>query len=222
MRLLLEDTSLDRADRIQLLLSYGLQLVIAGQVVLSLAHGQWLTGVLAAGILLLTFVPALIRRRYDVYLPLEFDLVTILFIFGSLYLGEIRLYYARFWWWDLVLHTSAGFLMGLVGFLLVYLLNREQRWELSLSPAFVGIFAFTFAMTIGVVWELFEYTMDRFAGTNMQKSGLPDTMGDLFVNTVGALLVALAGTSYVRSGDLLLFDRFIRRFVERNRAQRSG
>lgn len=216
MRFLIEDKNLDRADRIQLYISYGLQLILLGEMVVAAAAGHWLTLFQAAGIFLLMLTPALIRRSYQVYVPLEFDLITILFLFGSLFLGEIRSYYERFWWWDVVLHTASGFLMGLFGFLLVYVLNQEKQARLSLSPVFIGLFSFTFAMSIGAVWEIFEFAMDNLFGMNMQKSGLVDTMWDLIVDAAGALVVAVLGYFYVKGGDSLLFDRLVRRFLERN------
>jgi hypothetical protein len=216
MRFLFQFDSLDRADRIQLYISYGLQLILVGQIVYSLVQGSWLTLFLSTGILILTFLPAMIRRNFRVYLPIEIDLLTIVFIFASLFLGEMRSYYTRFWWWDLVLHTGAGILMGLAGFILVYVLNRERKATIFLSPVFVGLFSFSFAMTIGVIWEIFEFAMDQIFGMNMQKSGLNDTMGDLIVNTIGALIISTAGYFYVKGEDSLLFDRLVRRLLERN------
>ena len=214
MRFLYQDERLDRADRIQLYISYALRLILFTEGVLALVQGSLLTAFLSAGILLLTLAPAFVRHSYRVYLPIEFDLLTVLFAFASLFLGEIRSYYERFWWWDALLHTSAGLLTGLLGFTLVYVLNREQRANLTLSPLFIGLFSFVFSMAIGAIWEIFEFTMDSFFGLNMQKSGLVDTMWDLIVNMVGAFIVSVAGVFYVRGGDSLLFDRLVRRLLE--------
>ena len=214
MRFLYQDERLDRADRIQLYASYALRLILLGEGALALVQGSLLTAFLSVGILLLTLVPAFIRNSYRVYLPVEFDLLTVLFVFASLFLGEIRSYYERFWWWDALLHTWAGLLTGLLGFILVYVLNREQRASLTLSPLFVGLFSFAFSMAIGAVWEVFEFAMDGAFGLNMQKSGLVDTMWDLIVNMAGALVVSVAGVFYVRGGDSMLFDRLVRRLLE--------
>lgn len=219
MALLFRDRTLDRADRIQLYISYVMQLVLIAALVLAVMETNWLTAFLAAGAFLITLLPAFIRRSYRVYLPLEFDFILILFIFASLFLGEIRSYYTRFWWWDAVLHTSAGMVMGILGFALVYILNRHEKINVVLSPAFVALFSFCFAEAIGVVLEIFEFAMDSFFGMNMQKTGIVDTMWDLIVNTVGALIVSIAGYFYVRGGDSLIFDRIVRRFLERNRLQ---
>jgi hypothetical protein len=100
----------------------------------------------------------------DIEIPAEFHLTAVVFIFASLYLGEIQDFYHRFWWWDIALHSSAGLLMGIVGFLLVYLLNESKRVELHMTPVFISLFAFSFAVTIGTLWEIFEFTMDQLFG----------------------------------------------------------
>ncbi|HEX7069554.1 MAG TPA: hypothetical protein VF190_02060 [Rhodothermales bacterium] len=211
------DPSLDRADRIQLVASYAMQVMILGALFYALFEKEWLTAFLALGAFAVTLVPAYLRRSLRVYLPLEFDFVLIWFIFASLILGEVRSYYERFWWWDLALHTSAGMVNGMVGFALVFILNRHEQVAVALSPIFVAIFSFCFAQAIGVIWEVFEFTMDGLFGMNMQKSGLVDTMSDLIVNTIGAAVVSIGGYSYARGNELLMFDRILRRFLERNR-----
>ncbi len=217
MNRLFKDPSLDRAERIQLYVAIGMQIILLIAFVVALLETQWLTAFLAAGAFVVTLLPAFIRRNYRVFLPLELDFFLILFIFASLFLGEIRSYYERFWWWDVVLHTSAGVAMGIIGFALVFVLNRHQKVSVMLSPFFVALFSFCFAETIGVLWEIFEFAVDSFFGTNMQKSGLVDTMWDLIVNTVGAAVVSFAGYFYVRGGHSRFFDRLLRRFLEENR-----
>src|SRR5699024_10767570 len=116
----------------------------------------------------------------------------------ALFLGETRGYYGRFWWWDIGLHATSGVLLGIFGFLLVYLLNGIPRLDVSMQPGFVAFFAFCFALSIGAVWEIFEFAMDALAGMNMQKpflgdpSGLTDTMWDLIMDALGALAIAVS------------------------------
>ncbi len=217
MNRLINDPTLDRADRIQLYMSIGMQVILLVAMVFALTEAQWLTAFLALFAFGITLLPAFLRRNYRVYLPLEFDVVLVGFTFASLFLGEIRSYYERFWWWDVVLHTSAGILMGILGFALVFILNRHRKTSVVLSPTFLSLFAFCFAQAIGVLWEIFEFAMDNMFGMNMQKSGLVDTMWDLIVNTVGAAVVAVAGYFYVRGAKYPLFDRLLRRFLEENR-----
>jgi len=120
------------------------------------------------------------------------SIVFSVFIFLSLFLGEINFFYFRFWWWDLLLHTLAGFALGLMGFSLVYYMNENSR-KINLNPYFIAFFGFCFAVTLSVFWEFFEFSMDYFFKTNMLKSGMMDTMGDLIVASFGAFVVSTLG-----------------------------
>ncbi len=216
MRFLISQQGLDKADRIQLFLSYVLQATLFFAFLLSLWQHNWLNAFAAAGILLLTFLPKLIRHNYSVYIPVEFDFLAILFVFAAIFLGEVHAYYTRYWWWDVILHTFSGFLLGIAGFLIVHILNQERRVHLKMKPGFVSLFAFTFALAIGGVWEIFEFGMDSFFGLAMQQGGLTDTMWDLIVDAAGAGIIAVLGYFYTRKGEFLLFDRMIHRFVAGN------
>lgn len=163
-------------------------------------------------ILSITFLPLVMGKRFHVRIPHEFDTLAIIFIYMSLFLGEVYGYYARFWWWDLVLHVGSGFLLGILGFLLVYVLNQNQRIDLHLTPFFIALFAFMFAMGIGTLWEIFEFAMDSIFGLNMQKSGLVDTMWDLIVDCLGALTISILGYGYLRTEE---HDSFLERMIQR-------
>ena len=189
-----------------------LQVILIGSIVLSALQGQWLAAVATVGIVLLTLVPAVLGRRFRIYIPPEFELLAILFIFGSLFLGEVRGYYTRFWWWDAVLHLGSGFLLGILGFMLVYAVNQKDLGNLGLKPSFVAVFAFSFAVALGALWEIFEFAMDWTFGLNMQKTGLVDTMADLIVDTIGAAAISLAGYGFLRTAEV---DSFLERWIER-------
>ena len=120
------------------------------------------------------------------------SIIFLIFIFLSLFLGEIRFFYSRFWWWDLLLHSFAGFSLGLMGLSLVYFMNKNSK-KINLNPYFIAFFGFCFSMTLVVFWEFFEFSTDYFLGTNMLKSGLTDTMGDLIVGAAGAFIVSVLG-----------------------------
>jgi uncharacterized membrane protein YjdF len=198
-----------------------LQLVMAAELAWLVLRGQWLHAFLVIGIIAATLAPVLLRR-FPIELPSEIQLLAILFIFATLFLGEVQDYYERFWWWDLALHTTAGLLMGMLGFLVVYMLNENEAVDLHMRPSFVAFFAFVFAVAIGTFWEIFEFAMDEIFGTNMQKpmwgdpSGLTDTMWDMIVNAAGAALVSFAGWRYIRRARRPYVDSWIRRFVDRN------
>jgi hypothetical protein len=116
----------------------------------------------------------------------------LIFVFLSLFLGEINSFYAKLWWWDLLIHSLVGFALGLMGFSLVYYMNKNSK-EMNLNPYFIAFFGFCFAITLSVFWEFFEFSIDYFFKTNMLKSGLLDTMGDLIVSAAGALIISLLG-----------------------------
>ncbi len=194
-----------------------LQATLLLGLVLFCVQGRWLTATVTAAIIFVTVLPLVFRRRFDVYIPPEFEVLAVLFVYASLFLGEVHGYYARYWWWDVVLHTGSGFLLGILGFLLVYVLNERPDIDLHMRPRFVALFAFMFSVGMGALWEIFEFAMDQLFGMNMQKSGLVDTMWDLIVDTVGALVIALLGWSYLRTaGSDSFLERWIVGFVQSN------
>ncbi len=164
----------------------------------------------------LTFIPSILERSIRVSLPPSFQAELLTFIFAAQFLGEIFNCYERFWWWDLMLHGWSGVLLGIIGFLLVYILNEASDVEVIMSPFFISFFALCFAVTCGVIWEVFEYLMDVVFVTNMQKSGLHDTMGDLMVDTCGALIVSVNGFFTLRKHKINILKKTISLFMEQN------
>ncbi len=216
MKFLIEDKRLDIAERVEVVISYLLQFILfVAAVVYFFYEEDWSTALLILGILFLTFIPAIVRRSVRLRLPVEFDVITVLFVFFSLYLGELHGYYTLYWWWDVILHTSSGFLFGIAGFLMIFLLNEDKRVNLNLNPIFLAVFAFVFAIALGAFWEIFEFTMDQTLGVHMQPS-LWDTMWDLIVDTLGAMIISILGYFYMKRGDFFVFDRMIHKFVDKN------
>ena len=199
-----------------------LQSIMTVELLLLFRDGQWINAFLVLAIMAITLSPALIGRRLRVYIPPEFQVLAVVFVFAALFLGEIHSYYARFWWWDIALHTSSGLLMGILGFLLVYVLNENEHADLHMRPVFVALFAFLFSVTVGTLWEIFEFAMDQIIGTNMQKpmlgdpSGLTDTMWDMIVNALGALSISTLGGWYMKRRERSFIETWIQRFIERN------
>lgn len=204
-------------------LTYLLQTILFVGLVAAIWEEQWFSAAITFGIILLTLVPLLLANYYRIFIPPEFVILAIAFIFASLFLGEVYGYYSRFWWWDLALHAGSGFLLGIIGFLLVHVLNETDEIEVYMKPGFVAFFAFLFAIGIGVIWEIFEFGMDSFFDMNMQKemlgdpSGLTDTMLDLLVDTLGALIISVLGYGYIRtSGRESFLERWIHEFIKNN------
>ena len=198
-------------------LNLALQVILLIGLILALWQGQWLNALASAGVIGVTLLPVLLGRRFRVFIPPEFQLLTIVFVYAAIILGEVHGYYTRYWWWDVALHTASGFLLGLLALLLVYVLNQKRDIRLSMQPGFVALFSFMFAMGIGALWEIFEFTMDNAFGLNMQKSGLRDTMWDLIVDAVGALSISLLGYSYLRTvGTGSFVERWVQSFIRSN------
>ncbi|MBC8552521.1 MAG: hypothetical protein H8D23_23070 [Candidatus Brocadiales bacterium] len=204
-------------------LTFILQAILVAEVMIAIWEHQWLTAVITIGIIVLTLVPFFLEKFLRVFIHPEFVLLAIAFVFASLFLGEIRGYYTRFWWWDILLHSGSGFLLGIVGFLLVHVLNETEDIGVHMKPGFVAIFAFMFAVGIGALWEIFEFSMDSLFGMDMQKemrgdpSGLTDTMWDLIVDILGALVISILGYGYVKTARNESFlERWIKAFVKSN------
>ena len=192
-----------------------LQLGIAAVTISAVLDNQWLLALSGTAVLLLTLTPAIIERQLQVPLPVEFTLITCMFLFASYALGEAGDFYERIWWWDMALHGLSAVITGLIGFLSLYVFYMTHR--IRIAPIYVAILTFGLAVAVGTLWEIFEFLADWFLGLNMQRSGLIDTMTDLMINAAGAILAAAIGYYYVKNGDSLLGRRLIRALVERVR-----
>lgn len=160
-----------------------------------------------------TYIPTFLEHQYRVYFPIEYHLVIVAFLYGSLFLGEVGDAYERFWWWDIMLHTSSGVVLGFVGFLVLYIMHLQQR--LKMSAGMIAFLAFCVALATGALWEIFEFAADQFFGATMQ-NGNTDTMGDLVVDALGALCVSIAGYFHFKKIRLGLIARHIDNFVAIN------
>ena len=145
--------------------------------------------------LLLFTLPSVIERRLKVDLPDTLEIIILLFIYAAEILGEIRAFYILFPFWDTMLHTLNGFLCAAIGFSLVDLLNRSQKFTFTLSPLYLSIVAFCFSMTVGVLWEFFECLMDQLFFLDMQK--------DTIIPAISSVMLDPAGGNHpVRIGDI--------------------
>ena len=239
-----------------------LRFVVLATMVLQFLNGNFENVFLCLLTLVLFLLPTIIERALRIDLPNTLEIIILLFIFAAEILGEIRAYYTTYQGWDTMLHTLNGFLCAAIGFALVDLFNRNERFSLSLSPVYMAIAAFCFSMTIGVLWEFFECAMDQLFLLDMQKDavvhsissvmldptggnhpvairditdvivvaggeeialglggyldiGILDTMKDLFVNFIGAVVFSAIGFCYVRSrGKGRFASRFIPQVVD--------
>ena len=228
-----------KARALRLALSLLVLVILVRQVFLRNYEGVFLC-VLT---LLLFGVPNFITEKTGIDLPTMLEGISYCFIFAAEILGELNSFYTRIPYWDTMLHTLNGFLMAAIGFALVDICNRSERFSMKLSPLFLALVAFCFSMTVGVLWEFFEFFMDSYFGTDMQKDwiiqtihsvtlnpdglnhavhvpvqslvvngedwiakyggyldiGLIDTMKDLIVNFIGAVVFSCIGFFYVKN-----------------------
>ncbi len=219
-----------------------LRAFVITSLVISLIRNDFESAFVCALSLILFLVPSFLEKRLKIYLPSVLEIIILLFIFAAEILGELNAYYVKIPYWDTMLHTVNGFLCAAVGFALIDILNRNDKFKFQLSPLYVAIVAFCFSMTIGVLWEFFEFAMDYFLGFDMQKDaiineirsvaldptktntvvtlpnitevmingkelsvggyldiGLYDTMADLFVNFIGAVVFSFIGYFYIKT-----------------------
>ena len=234
-------------EKLVLTVYWILRFLVVVTMVLQFFNGDYQSVLVCILTLVLFMLPSIIERRLHVDLPDTLEIVLLLFIFSAEILGEIREFYVLIPHWDTALHTINGFLFAAIGFCLVNLLNENKRISMHLSPFYMAVVAFCFSMTIGVLWEFFEWGMDRWFGFDMQKDtvmttistimihpehrndavilkdisdvvvvfadgsqrqlglggyldiGLQDTMKDLLVNLIGAVVFSVIGYFYVKT-----------------------
>jgi len=184
-------------------------------VLVSLLFGRWSLAFVSLATLALSCAPSLLANRLSITLPMPLVLGIIAFIFGSIFLGEAFDFYERVWWWDLALHALSAIGFGLIGFLFTLMLFEGDRFA---APHWALTFiAFCIAITVGAMWEIFEFGMDQIFGFSMQKNGLVDTMEDLMIDAVGGALGALSGFLYLKGSRRGLFSGLISQFVALNK-----
>lgn len=132
--------------------------------------------------------PFLLEKYFRVKFPQSFLIILLLFLFASIFLGTANRFYDYFWWWDKMLHGFSGFVFAYMGYLLHMYLDPDFRLRLPSGRIFAALFAFSFSLAAGGVWEIYEYTIDSFFGTQYQGVGIHDTMRDIILDTLGALV----------------------------------
>ena len=155
--------------------------------------------------LLVMMLPTFIARKWKIVVPNTIVILYFVFLYCAIYLGEVRNFYYVIPHWDTVLHAFSGAMLGALGFILVDLLNKDQKVSVNLSPFFISVFAFSFALAVGAIWEVYEFSFDALLGLNMQKhttetgvkligtAALSDTMKDIIIDALAALVVAVLG-----------------------------
>lgn len=158
---------------------------VVGMMILRFIDGDYYSVFLGVLTLALFNIPLIVDRTFNLKLPDTLEIIVLLFAFCAEILGEIGSFYTYIPWWDTMLHTVNGFIMAALGFALIDLLNNSPKFHISLSPIFVAFVAFCFSMTVGVVWEFFEYFMDMLAATDSQKDAIVTSISSVKLNPSG-------------------------------------
>ena len=159
-----------------------LRLSVVGVMIAQIFNNDWQNVMLCIFTLFLFTIPSFIERNWHIDIPNTLEVIILLFIYLAEILGEIRAFYVKVPGWDTALHTITGFLAAAVGFSLVDIINRNENTRLYLSPVYVSIAAFCFSMTIGVIWEFFEFTADRLFYLDMQKDTIVHSISSVMLD----------------------------------------
>lgn len=195
-----------RLDSLNKVLRFLIAISLIIALGISIYMQSWMNTFVSSLALIFTFFPTWIEKRYGIDIPDEFETFVVLFIYASLYLGEVQGFYFKFWWWDILLHFFSAIALGFIGLSIWFILYKGKK--IKTNPFLISLLAFSFAISIGAIWEIFEFTMDQLLGLNMQKSGLVDTMWDLIVDTAGAFITSAIGYIYLKKEN----PRFLKRF----------
>lgn len=155
--------------------------------------------------LIVMMLPSILARKWKIVLPNVICILYYVFLYCAIFLGEVFSFYYIIPHWDSILHAFSGAMLGALGFVLVDFLNKDTHTKVSLSPFFISLFAFSFALAIGALWEVYEFSFDALLGLNMQKhttaeggqlvgtAALTDTMKDIIIDALAAFAVSVIG-----------------------------
>lgn len=164
-------------------------------------------------------IPMFLSKKFHFEIPLELYGLYIIFLYCAIFLGEVRSFYYVIPYWDSILHAFSSLMLGFFGYMVITILNRSEKIMVHLSPLFSAIFAFCFALTIGCMWEIYEYSFDHLLGLNMQKfmtadgeilsghDALTDTMKDLIIDGIGALVSSFLGFLAIKKNKKWIYPK---------------
>lgn len=188
-----------------------LRLIVVAELVLSILRSEYESAFICLLVLILFILPFFIQQNFGIQLPTTLEIIILLFIFAAEILGELEGYFITYPNWDTMLHTTTGFLCAATGFALIDILNRNSRIKFQLSPIYVALAAFCFSMTVGVLWEFFEFGMDRLFHLDMQKDTVVQSITSVMLDPTNSNTpVTIDGIHSVAvNGNDLGFDGYL-------------
>ena len=171
--------------------------------------------ILTIVVAILITLPRFIGKWSNIKFPDKLEVYIILFFYMTLFLGELKSYYATYWWWDALLHTSSGLAFGILGFIILYVLYKTDK--IKTSPKTIALLSLTFALAMGALWEIAEFGIDTaFNTTRMQGASLHDTMWDLIVDTLGGLASSVMIYLYLKHDSGVVIEPMAKEFKQDN------
>lgn len=195
-------------------LSFLLQTTLVAALAWSIINANFDVAFLTGLTLFFTFLPTIITHNTKLHIPIPYALALNLFVYAAIFLGGVANFNDLIWWWDDMQHTLSGVTLGFIGFLAMYTLY--ERHQVNMGPFFLALFSFIFALALGALWEILEFTLDHTIGTGLQNGGLWDTMWDLIVDAVGALFTATFGYLQFKSQRKGLIKYLLQEFENLN------
>ena len=188
-----------------------MRLIVIASLVLAILRREYESAFVCVLVLVLFMLPFFIQKNFGIRLPGVLEIIILLFIFAAEILGELQSYFIQYPNWDTMLHTTNGFLCAAVGFSLIDILNRNAKIKFTLSPVYVALAAFCFSMTIGVLWEFFEFGMDRLFHMDMQKDTIVHTISSVMLDPTNSNIpITIDGiTSVAVNGQDLGFSGYL-------------
>ena len=188
-----------------------LRLIVIASLVLAILRREYESAFVCVLVLVLFMLPFFIQKNFGIRLPGVLEIIILLFIFAAEILGELQSYFIQYPNWDTMLHMTNGFLCAAVGFSLIDILNRNAKIKFTLSPVYVALAAFCFSMTIGVLWEFFEFSMDRLFHMDMQKDTIVHTISSVMLDPTNSNIpITIDGiTSVAVNGQDLGFSGYL-------------
>lgn len=198
-------TEIEKTPKIAILTVFLLFTLLVA-IIEAIVRHNWILVILIVVIAALISLPRVLEKWSHITLPPRLETYIIIFLYASLFLGELNNYYAKFWWWDVALHATSGVAFGIIGFIILYILYKAGK--IKTTPRMIAMFTFAFALAIGALWEIVEFTIDRTFGPisngvpmqslDIYGCGLADTMKDLINDSLGALFSAIVGYFYLK------------------------
>lgn len=202
-----------QSKAVNLIITNLIRLILFITFIYALTSGRTLVQTIAIIAFLITFIPTILNNIFHVKIPSSFEVLYLLFIYGLLTLGELRGFYHGSIWWSVLMTFTASLVLGFIGLSIVHVLHKTNR--IGKNPFLAAAIVFSLSLSLATLWQLFEFVLDTLIHSGLQKN-LADTMQNISINTLGALLMAIAGYNQIKTGSTRLISTFLTKILEKS------